>query len=222
MILDDIILSRKHCYRRERTIMDAAADIRCVVAYGEQTQRARSILSLDFRTAFDRLTWLFVSHSQWKWFWWYHGGNPVGPTQEFYLEMWRAWVSIGTSSDWIFGTTGMPVKHDHVCYSTQTLGWNIGRTTDYAHVVKGIRLCVCGRHHDHRDVEAVRDALHTCQSAAGASLKLTKSQALTLGRWNTVHGVNPLDIPYVSTAKNFGIRFHATIAETTCELGPPL
>lgn len=56
MILDDIILSRKHCYRRERTIMDAAADIRCVVAYGEQTQRARSILSLDFRTAFDRLT----------------------------------------------------------------------------------------------------------------------------------------------------------------------
>jgi hypothetical protein len=56
MIFHDIIPSRQQFYRRERTIMDAAAGIRCVVAYAEQTQRARSILSLDFRTAFDRLT----------------------------------------------------------------------------------------------------------------------------------------------------------------------
>jgi len=36
--------------------MDAAAGIRRIVAYAEQTQHAISILPLDFRTAFVRLT----------------------------------------------------------------------------------------------------------------------------------------------------------------------
>ena len=89
--------------------------------------------------------------------------------------MWREWIPIAAFSDWMSGTTGMPVKRDHVCYSTHPLGWNLGRTTDNAYVIKGISLCLCWRHHDHSDVEAVRDAVHTYQRTAGPSFNLTKS-----------------------------------------------
>jgi len=105
--------------------------------------------------------------------------------------MWREWVPIVAFSDWMFGTRGMPVKRDYVCYSTQPLGWNIGTTINNAHVIKGIRLCVCG-HHDHSDVEAVTNALHTYQRAAGSSLNLIKSNP-----YHWAYGILPMrSIPW--------------------------
>jgi len=56
-------------------------------------------------------------------------------------------------------------------------------------------------------------ALHFHQHVVSVSLNLTKAKALPLGRRNTE--INPIAIPYVTEAKILGIRFHATIAETT-------
>ena len=50
------------------------------------------------------------------------------------------------------------------------------------------------QYHDHFDF-----ALHFFQQAASASLNLTKSKALPLGRRNTE--VNPIGIPYVTEPK---------------------
>jgi len=61
------------------------------------------------------------------------------------------------------------------------------------------------QYHDHFDF-----ALHFFQQAESASLILTKSKALPLGRRNAE--VNPIGIPYIREAKILGIRFHATIA----------
>jgi hypothetical protein len=60
MILGDVIHLSQQCCSQERTIMDAAAGIRGVVAYADQTHRRTCILSLDFRTAFDK-----ISHDYW-------------------------------------------------------------------------------------------------------------------------------------------------------------
>jgi hypothetical protein len=205
LILGDIIHSRQHCYTLERTIMDAVAGIRRVVAYEEQTQSAISILSQDFRTAFVRFTWLFVSYSQWKWFWWYLCGKLVGLIQECYLQMWLKRVPIGAFSDRMFGTIRMPIKRDHVCYSTEHLGWNIGRPTANGHVIKGIRISLWGRHHDHSEVEAVRNALHTYQRTAGATLNLTKPNPYHWTDGTLSMGSIPRALLSISS-ENFGHR----------------
>ena len=198
--------------------MDAAVGIRRLVASAEQTQCAISILSLDFRTAFVRLTWLFVSYSRWKRFWWYPGGNPVGPIQECYLQMWREWVPIGAFSDWMFGTTAMPVKHDHVCYSTQRIVDSLVETLERLQItptsskVSVFAFRVTSQSFWRR---SSKKCTMPYQRAVGASLNLPKWKALPLGRWNSVHGISPLDIPYVSAAKSLGVKFHAIIAETT-------
>jgi Reverse transcriptase (RNA-dependent DNA polymerase). len=56
IILGDIIQPSQYRCARERTILDAAAGILEVVDYVELSQRAVCILSLDFRTAFDKVS----------------------------------------------------------------------------------------------------------------------------------------------------------------------
>ena len=81
----------------------------------------------------------------------------------------------------------MSAKHHQVCYNTQSitdqLGRNLGRAEDDSLVFSNaditiILTSVAG-------VEAVRTVLHLYQHAAAASLKLTKSKVLPLGRWST-------------------------------------
>jgi hypothetical protein len=56
MILCVIIHLNQHCYAQERTIKNAASGNRDKMAYAVQTQRGIRILSLDFRSAFDKVS----------------------------------------------------------------------------------------------------------------------------------------------------------------------
>ena len=122
MILGDINHLSQHCRARERTIKDAAAGIRHVVVFAQQTQRAIRVLSLDFRTAFDKLshdylyiilnengsdfTSVAILQALYK------NGISRCDVNTFLLERFRIECSV---------RQGWPLSNDHVRYSTQTL-----------------------------------------------------------------------------------------------------
>jgi len=59
---DELLDHNQYCGRSDRSISDAVATVRDIIAYAEDTQKPTCLVSIDFKDAFDKISHNFISN----------------------------------------------------------------------------------------------------------------------------------------------------------------
>jgi hypothetical protein len=218
MWLPDILHPSQHCGIRGKTIFDAVATIRDVIAHAEYYRRAICIVSLDFTPAFDRVSHQYLFHIL------HRCGFGVKLQQRIrsLYDGAKAMLSINGHI-----SAAMPIRcgvrqgfplrmilfvlalNPFLSMLASTLpGVKIG--------LQGTRTATVAYADDvtvfltsPRDVEILQDAISRYEQASGARVNVRKSTALAIGGWNT--SLNICNIPYRNEVMILGVRFTDTL-----------
>ena len=219
VILEDQALTGQYCGMPHRTILDALATVRDLIAYHETEKIPLCIVTLDFQQAFDRIAheYLFTileCYGVGKWF--------IDRIRVLYENM-NALVQIN-------GALAGPIKIQSgirqgcplsMCLYAMCMQplirllevslskLRIGRTSIPTPVVAyadDITIFV----KDPAGFKAIHEALQIYEQASGASLNQQKSAVMSVAGWSDPP--SPLNIPCHDRIVILGVAFRPTIA----------
>jgi len=197
---------------------DAVAAIRETVAFADITRTQLCIVSIDFRAAFDNISYSYLM-SMFN----AHGfsdciqqrimGTYNAAASEVQINGFRSSLIQIKSSV----RQGCPLRMQLFALSLnpfiqtlekELLGIKIGRrkpkTAVIAYADDGTILLSTPD-----DIGKLQDILNTYEAATGAMVNMTKSRALALGTWDTALKI--MDIPYHTDIKILGFHFKNTV-----------
>ena len=218
-ILAEQLSTGQYCGIQGRSIFDALATVRDVIAYHETTRTPLCLISLDFQQAFDLISheYLFQVLERYGISQWY-----VERLQAMYEQM-NTLIQVNSTLVGPIAISsgirqGCPLSmclyamcvHPLVRFLEESLpGIKIGRqhlkTTIIAYDDDVSRFVT-----DPTNFTTVRHAINTYEKANGARLNPLKSNALAIAGWE--NPTTPLDIPFNDRIDILGVTFGPNIA----------
>jgi hypothetical protein len=219
--LPTILHHSQHCGLQGKTMLDAVATIREVIANAEHTGQAMCILSLDFQAAFDRISHQYLFN--------------ILDRYGFSMQFQRRIRDLYEKAEAIIRINGiMSSKVPIECGIRQGCplsmilyalclnpflrlldsmlpGIKIGR--------KGTKTKIVAYADDvtvflrsQQDIQMVMEAIVCYEQATGARINVKKSLVLALGAWD--RSLNVCNVPYHDEIRILGIRFTGTVNGT--------
>jgi hypothetical protein len=201
-VLQDTIHPHQHCGIQGRSIFEAVASIRDAIAYAETTKRPLCVLSLDFKSAFDRISHRYLERTL----------KAHGLSDSFVRRIMGLYHN-ATSEIQINGFTSgcFPIKRSirQGCPLSMILydlcinplihnleeglpGIRIGSgrigTTTVAYADDVTLLLT-----DQNEIQTLQEILNSYEKASGSLINTDKSKALPVGGWDTVRKVMDID-----------------------------
>jgi hypothetical protein len=223
-IMAEQISSSQYCAIPGKSILEAVSVMRDVMAHAELKQTPLCILSLEFRTAFDRISHQYLFRIL--------NGYGIG---EWFIDRIRSMYKNAMASLQINGALvgnitiqsairqGCPLSMALYALCVHPLlrtlenkltGVSIGEGGQRISVIAyadDVTVIITNR----EDIDKIHQAIRTYEEATGAQLNLQKSKAIAVGGWS--ESITPVGIELTQKVAILGVTFRPTMEETARE-----
>ena len=211
--LEHILHPSQYCGRYGKTIHDAIATTRDIIAYAEHTNHHVCLLSIDFRDAFDRIShdYLFKILREYG-----ISDNLCTRLRGIYADATSILTLNGQISKPIHIHSGVrqgcPLSMLLFAACINPLLYNFERKLQGVNIRQNSKkttaiayaddVTIIMRHQG--EIEVIKEILHDYMKASGARININKSSALALGSWTEQTPL--MNIKYEETIKLLGFK----------------
>jgi len=212
--MKDILHHNQYCWRNGQTVFDAVATVRDIIAYAEGTNKPICLLSIDFKDAFDKMSYAFLFKILRE----YRISEKCSRLQKIYADATSTLTLNGHKSTPIKIRSGVrrgcPLSMLLFALCINPLLINLDKKRNGIYIRHNSTKTTAVAYADDitsivtqpEEMDTIKETLQDYMHATGACISANNSRAIALGSWNKSTPV--MDIKYHDDIKLLG--FHVT------------